>query len=243
MSDDRFPPRKPTAAPERPKIWADGSQKPKFNLRAFAVASLHLTRDGIAPLIAGTAAATDRLAGRVKAGTWRIPTSRLGRAERLVPSHQTVAHWIAGTAGLIAVAGRTAAPESQRRRDRFARTAPSVPAALPAEPVPPVAVSPAPPNAPTPPVTLAEPQNDATLAAIRSALEATPGPAAEPGAEPDAAKPPPTGDPSRLAGLVTAGGGALLGWGLTILALPYGMVRATLAHLNGEDIRRIGEDD
>ncbi len=242
MPDDKFSPRKPKAAPDRPKIWAEGSQKPKFNLRAFAVASLHLTRDGIAPLISDTSAATDRLATRVETGVWRIPTARLGRAERIVPSHQTVARWIAGTAGLIAVAGRTAAPESQRRRDRFARTAPPMPANPSPEPIAPVNDAPASPDAPTPPVTLAEPQDDTTLAAIRSALETNPiqpGPTAEPHAARSAA----TAEPSRLAGLVTDAGGALLGWGLTVIALPYGMLRATLAHLNGEDLRRIPEDD
>ncbi|MDP3264985.1 MAG: hypothetical protein U1E06_07120 [Tabrizicola sp.] len=226
MPDDRLPPRKTKVKPDRPEIWAEGSQKPKFEVRAFATASLHLTREGIAPLIARTASGTAGLSSRVAAGTWRIPAARLGRAERLVPSHQTVAAWIAATARLIDVAGRTAAPESQRRRDRFARTAP----VRPSEPAPPDT------DLPTAPVSLPEPPQEdaATLAAIRSALDEAPA-AAPPPPKPDA-------PPSALAETLTAAAGTALGWALTAVALPYGAVRATLAHLNGEDLRQIRDD-
>ncbi|WP_431299305.1 hypothetical protein [Tabrizicola sp. BL-A-41-H6] len=231
MADDRLKPRKIKPKPERPQIWAEGSQKPKFDARAFAVASLHLTRDGIAPLIARTATGTAALSTRVAEGTWRVPTARLGRAERFVPSHQTVASWIAATAHLIDAAASSAAPESHRRRDRFARTAP-VQAPEPPQPAA---------DMPTAPVTLPEPpQEDAeTLAAIRSALEDTP--ATNPAAPPS---PPGTkAQPSALADTLTSAAGTALGWTLIAAALPYGIVRATLAHLNGEDLRQIRDDD
>lgn len=226
MPDDRLPPRKAKAKPVRPEIWAEGSQKPKFAARAFATASLHLTREGIAPLIARTASGTAALSSRVAAGAWRVPTARLGRAERLVPSHQTVAAWIAATARLIDVAGRTAAPESQRRRDRFARTAP---VQTPEPALPDTALPTAPVTLPAPP-----PEDAATLAAIRSALDEAPA----------AALPPPKPDapPSALADTLTSAAGTALGWALTAVALPYGAVRATLAHLNGEDLRQIRDE-
>ncbi len=209
-------PRKPE--PAQPRIWAEGSQKPKFQLRPFAVASLHLTRHAVAPLIARSATETARFSTRVAEGTWRVPTARLGRAERLVPSHQSVAAWIAAGARILDAAGCTAAPEALRRRDRFARTAP-------AQPVPAMQAA---------LVTRAEPGSEdaATLNAIRSVLgdatvAPTPGPAAR---------------PSRLAASLVSATGAALGWGMTLLALPYGIARATIAHLNGEDLRSIRDD-
>ncbi|WP_164681859.1 hypothetical protein [Fuscovulum blasticum] len=33
-----------------------------------------------------------------------------------------------------------------------------------------------------------------------------------------------------------------LGYGLLVLAVPYGAVRAGLAHLNGEDLRKLVEE-
>ena len=97
----------------------------------------------------------------------------------------------------------------------------------------------------TAPVTLREPAQsvqDDPLAAIRADLSAaTPDAAARPAARPRAAPLPvrPPAPRGPLAeGLIDVAGFAL-GWAASLIALPYGLLRATWAHLKGEDLRKL----
>lgn len=91
-------------APEetRPKIWATGGQRPPFVMRAFGRASLHFTREGVAPLHAWVARTGWRVALNVRDGAGRIPEAKLGRVAPFVPSHLRVAAWIKNLAAVHA---------------------------------------------------------------------------------------------------------------------------------------------
>ena len=46
---------------ERPKIWAEGGQRARFSMRGLRQATLHLSREAVAPLNAWAARALRRL--------------------------------------------------------------------------------------------------------------------------------------------------------------------------------------
>ena len=247
MLDDPFsprnPPRKPPQAPQRPSLWADGGQKPKFDLRAFARASLHLTREGVAPVLAKTATVTAELGDTVASGKYRVPQDRWGRSGRFLPSYGRVAGWIGGVAGVLAQAGTTAMPDLQPpTAPAPTGPAPSAELVMPRRPqTRRTASEPAPPTALPEPAVAPLPADDPLLA-IRAVLaaETAPPPTPHVTATPQLTVARQGPHPVTLA-LIRATG-TVLGWGVTGLALPYGAVRATLAHLGGEDLRQIGKD-
>lgn len=271
---DKTPPnRKPSDG--RPNIWADGSQKPRFDPRAFAFASLHMAREGVAPLLTHAATATAGFGQKVASGTYRVPADRWGRVGRYLPSYLRVAGWIDGSAQILARAGQTADPL------RAKTTEPS-PSAQPAAPATPGGVVPVRPRAVRKPAeTAAEtavaepvvledpeasspvtdiatpvteandvaPQDSETLEAIRSIIGqdgGTPAPRTSPAAQAPANQDAATQPEARSGGgfgqVLVAATGIALGWGVSLVALPYGIVRATLAHLNGQDLRNINDD-
>ena len=251
MLDDPFPSRKPPRSPSKPGLWAEGGQKPKFDFRAFARASLHLTREGIAPVLAGSARATAAFGVTVASGRYRVPEDRWGRTGRFLPSYGRVAGWVGGAAGVLEKAGATALPAPASPTPTPSVAPPSTTVAPGPTPVRPLRPRSKRSGGEAPPVTQAEiaisapadipppaPDDDDPLQAIRAVLAPT-APAAEPippvvSATPD--------EPALLSLGLTRVTGTALGWGLTALALPYGAVRATLAHLNGADLRAIGKD-
>ena len=245
----------------RPKIWAEGDQRPPFNLRAFGRASLHLSREGVAPLHAWAARTTRRVAVNVKNGAGRIPEEKLGRAARFVPSHLRVAAWIKNGAAILSHASAVADPDVKRGNALVIEIEPHL---WPLDEVAPTPAAPQ-PTAPdttpveldpmqAPPVVLAEPMPEADpLAAIRDELAEDAQPA---GGKPGRAQKPkrrthvtPSGPaiPPAPPGEVATGAiqvfGFMLGWLSSFAALPYGLAKAGWLHIKGVDLRQIGSDD
>jgi len=227
---------------ERPEIWVSGGQRPPLNLRALARASLHLSRHGVAPILAWAARGTRRGAERIRDGKGRIPAGKLGRAERFVPSHQRVAVWVKTLAATLAHASATADPDIPRGNALVAAIEPHLWDETPRRPPEPVS-----PSIPTAgpgevaPVVLPEPKilqpGEDPLAAIRDEMREAPGQAARPRA---AAPPAPPGAVAEGTIQVT---GYLVGWSVAILALPYGLGRALWLWGAGRDLRQIGPED
>lgn len=218
----------------RPEIWASGGQRPPFDIRALGWASLHLARDGVAPLHAWAARRARRVAINVKNGAGRIPAEKLGRAERFVPSHLRVAGWIKNAAAILSHASATADPDVKRGNALVAEIAPHLWEAPPPEGVP----QPDPIPAEVGPVTLPEPKPaDDPLAAIRGEIGALPSP--DPRRGPD--QPPAPPGPVAEGAIQVAG--YLIGWGTAVVALPYGLARALWLWASGRDLRKIGHED
>ena len=233
---------------DRPEIWASGGQRPPFDLRALGRATLHLSRDLVAPLHAWTARRMRRVAINVKNGAGRIPAGKLGRAERFVPSHLRVAGWIKTLAATLSHASATADPDIARGNALVAEIAPHLWDAPPEMPVPempePAMPEPAPSPTGTGPVTLPEPKpqpqlEDDPLASIRGEIGASPAARTVRPTSPDQ-PPAPPGPVAEGAIQVT---GYLIGWGTAILALPFGLARALWQWANWRDLKSIGRED
>lgn len=251
----RTPPRPAPVPPGRPKIWAEGSQRPRFDLRAFARASLHLSREGAAPLLAWAARTARRVAVNVKNGAGRIPEGKLGRFARFVPSHLRVAHWIKTFGAILAHASANADPEVKRGNALVAEIEPHLwpqADAAPTEDQPSEAPAPEAPAPETPPaepepVVLTEPvaEPEDPLAAIRTDLDGHPAPRHRARAGQTAPEGPaqPPAPPGQVGAMTIQMTGYVLGWGTAILALPYGLGRALWLHIKGIDLRGIGAAD
>ena len=232
----------------RPEIWASGGQRPPFDLRALAHATVHLSRELMAPLHAWTARRTRRVAVNVKNGAGRIPVDKLGRAERFVPSHLRVAAWIQNLAATLSHASATADPDVKRGNALVAEIAPHLWADTPpaADPTPAPAAD-APDN--VAPVVLAEPQalqaDDDPLASIRDEIApSAPGPKAgrpKPGRALTPDTPPAPPGPAATGAIQV--GGYVLGWASVGVALPYGLARSLWLWIGGRDLKGIGRDD
>lgn len=230
----------------RPEIWASGGQRPPFDLRALGRATLHLARDGVAPLHAWAARRTRIAAINVKNGAGRIPAEKLGRAERFVPSHLQVAGWIKNLAATLSHASATADQDVKRGNALVAEIEPHLwieaEATPTADPIPP-APDPA-PSEDVAPVVLSEPEAPEAdpLASIRAEMgpsrKTTPAPTVR-SASPAA----PPAPPGPVATAVIQVSGYLLGWASVGAALPFGLVRALWLWLNGRDLRSIGRED
>jgi len=233
----RGPQNPASTSKAKPKIWAEGSQRPPFDLRGFARSSLYFSRNAVAPIHAGAARLARRVAVNVKNGAGRIPAERLGRFARFVPSHLRVAAWIKGLADVLSHASASADPDVLRGNALVAEIAPDLWAhgttPVPAEAgrtdglvaeVPTMALDDLPP-----------PPHD-PFAAIRDDLQATAAPAGTKSAPPL----PRTTATGTMASQIT---GYVIGWLTAVLALPFGLVRALWAFAQGNDLRRIGLDD
>jgi hypothetical protein len=254
----RTPQRAVPPASDRPKIWAEGEQRPPFSFRGLRRATLRLSRDAVVPLNAWAARSLRRAAVKVADGAGRIPEGKLGRAERFVPSHLRVAGWIKNTGAVFAHASAVADVDVLRGNALVAEIEPHLwPAEPKAEDVLPDTV-PAPPEpepspfgADAPPVVLAEPEPPApepdVLAAIRDDLTDDTTHARKAGksrsrAPSQPALPP--APPGQVATTAIQMLGYLVGWATVILALPFGMVRSLWLWLaRNVDLRRVGLDD
>jgi hypothetical protein len=237
----RRTPQRAAPPSDRPKIWVEGEQRPPLSMRGLRRATLHLSREAVAPLNAWAARALRRGAGSVAEGTGRIPEGKLGRVERFVPSHLRVAAWIKNAGAVFAHASAVADLDVTRGNalvtEIEAHLWPDEAVAPPYEP-PPEEPAPSAFGADAPPVVLAEPKAEPDpLAAIRGDLERKP--AVDSAAGP-ALPPAPPGSVATTAIQVS---GYLLGWGTVILALPYGVLRSLwLWRTRNVDLRRVGLD-
>jgi hypothetical protein len=245
----RTPRRDVPPALDRPKIWAEGDQRPPFSFRGLRRATLSLSRDAIAPLNAWAARSTRLVAENVAGGAGRIPEGKLGRAARFVPSHLRVAGWIKNLAAVFAHASAVADPDVTRGNALVAAIEahlwPADVEVLSVQASPEIA---SPTKADAPPVVLAEPMADAPepdpLAAIRTDLDGTEGPARKGKVlhlDMGPALPPAPPGPITTTAIQMIG--YLVGWATVILALPYGLIRALWLWLaKNVDLRRVGLD-
>lgn len=253
----RTPPRAAPSADERPKIWAEGEQRPPLTLRGLRRATLSLSRDAVAPLHAWAARTTRRVAVNVADGAGRIPEGKLGRFERFVPSHLRVAGWIKTSAAVLSHASAVADVDAKRGNALVAEIEPHLwPLDDDTDPTPDVPPAPTPEPAASPfgadtgPVVLAEPVAPPAeadlLAAIRDDLSESAEPANARQARtraPSATAVPPK-PPGPMATTAIQMAGYLVGWGTVVIALPYGMVRALWLWMSRNvDLRRVGLED
>lgn len=261
--------RSPSADPDRPgrtPIWSEGRQNPPFEPRAFARASLILGREALAGLFGRCALSAGTAGDAVASGRWRVPEARLGRTGRYLPHHQTVAATIRGAGGILSRSSHLLGPAQEPAAPATLFT-PASPARRPAPVLTVVPAAPDAEAAPLAhdPVDGAAPpgQRDSSLAAIRLIMGGKPDtvaaprraaarrirPAAPPPAqdmldlgeasEPPAAAPvapPRHGSLRRLMAEATA---RALAYGILVMALPWGALRAGIAHLDGVDLRKL----
>jgi hypothetical protein len=227
--------RRHNRSTDRPAIWAEGRQHPPFDARAFARAALLFGRESMAALLCRCAASAGDFGAELATGRWRIPQDRLGRTGRHLPDHRRIARAVTATGTLLGQSAAVLDPG----------TAIAAPGPIFDAPAPAACIPPAKPPAPEPLIlsarTDAAPE-DPSLAAIRSLIAADPAPRAvsspaaratePPGHSPLPPSPAPRARTSRAASVA-------LGYGLLVMSLPWGAVRATLAHLNGEDLRNL----
>lgn len=225
--------------PNRPQIWADGRQSPPFDVRAFARAALLFGREDMSALLKRCAASAMDAGAMVASGRWRVPEERLGRTGKYLPTYQRVAGVVAAGSRLLAHASKTlekakAEVPSQSLFNAVPKTATPVPADL----------SPATRKVENsiPPKLSADP-DDPAIAAIRALIASTqPEPSAKPApgkidlAMPQVDAPKPD---SRYKLMLERLSGIVLAYGLLGMSVPYGAVKAGLAHLNGEDLRKL----
>lgn len=245
---------KPKISDSRPRIWAEGTQNPPFQPRAFALASVIHARESLSGLLTRCAASAGGFGQLVATGRWRVPENRLGRSGRYLPSVATTAATICGAAEVLRRAALVANPDAGAAPQSIftpapPRDAPRREAAQPSM-MPPMMAPPLTPARSQPDHT-----EDADLAAIRAVLDGaaqTPRRPAHP-ARPVAAQRPtdpatePRPAPQTLAPVqggwrrdwLADRAADALGYGLLVVAVPVGAVQALMAHLNGEDLRKL----
>ncbi|NPD15339.1 hypothetical protein HOY34_09020 [Xinfangfangia sp. D13-10-4-6] len=246
----------------RPAIWARGSQTPPFDPRAFARTALKIGRETVAGILSRCGKSAESVGGELSQGRLRIPEDRLGRTGRYLPSAESTGRAVFGGAGILKRAAEVAQPNlnayapeevgsriETAYRDLF-RTADQL-----APQGDTVSRAAAPPQAPQDRAGADE------LASIRALMTASPaeveplhgsaehgvadhGPAnhgrtASHGAE--SASPGQADNPSlagRFKEALHEGAARVIGYWMIVFAIPYGAVRAGIAHLKGEDLRR-----
>lgn len=214
-------------ADTRPKIWSEGRQHPPLDARAFALATVSFARKGLSALLGRCAGSARSLGSEVVGGAWRIPEDRLGRTGRFLPSHRRVGRAVTDGAVLLEETARIlrAATAPAAKTESIFAVAPLAPRPVQRLPRSVVAVAPALHD---------EAPIDADLAAIRALI----GPGLPPAAHaPEAVEP--AAPPPRRRSVLRAALAGTLGYGLLVIAVPYGAVRAGIAHLNGEDLRQL----
>ena len=216
----------------QPKIWVDGCQRTRFDVAAFLAVSLTMTRRLIGPMLTRTAPRIGAFGARVASGKLRPNLHWMGRAERIVPSHQSVGTAIRVMGRIIAQAATVIAP-------------PNIPEALIAYPnlIRPTSAASAQSNPlqTEPRVTPTHPLPEGeTLRAIRLMI----GQDDLPPARNTRPVPP---EPKTSAGLRTRlarlSGHALhsisaqmIVWGLLVLAFPVGAAKALIFHFDGGNL-------
>jgi hypothetical protein len=247
VAENGYPTKKPGR--QKPPLWADGRQAPRFEANAFLRAATANARK-----LAGAALDAASLAGRRSAaafrdGSWQLPPERLGRTGRYLPDRDRMARTCTATARLAAAAGSWVAGPGAVRQVDFEGWQEELAAN---EPAAPSSISPLRYVRPSRGSTAvhAIDVDEETLATIRSAVHSAnvmpvrpvrvPEPevivpevraARLPELEP--AEPAPPGRAFRI-------GCAVIGTLALGVMWPAGAVQALLAHLRGEDLRDLG---
>ena len=225
---------------ERPEIWIEGRQRPRFDLRAYAATALGMAKRDLPPEILDAEGRLRGFGQRVVTGELRPDLAWMGRLQNAVPSHQRVGGWLLGLASLFAdtrallLPGEEkdavlAHPNLLRGRVSLSEVKPSRPPEIPGAQRPRSTVEP-------------------TLHAIRSAIGPTPHDASlevrgrqpHPHAAGPHVKAGKAGDGKATVGFLKktlwrAACWSLLGI-LMGFAIPGGAVRALLYHLDGGDL-------
>ncbi len=196
----------PDPNPDRPAIWAEGRQQPRFNALAFLNVGQAMARLWLVPLMDRTAVWLTGQGTQIAAGRYCINLSWLGRAERFVPSRLKVGGVVGGLALRVTEARGILQP---------------IPEPVEAFVLPEQRVQ----------VQRPKPAADPALAAIRAAIH-TKEPEAAPAQPVLTAKAPP-GFVRKLLALAAA---HLIAWSSLALALPVGLFRAVVYHLDGGDL-------
>lgn len=267
MSFNRPPTRSASSDASRrpPRIWADGSQNPRFDVAGFARVGLLLSRQAARTVLLTVGWLVSSTAMAMAENTLGPRLAGATRFGRILPARTRVANGLTSVAILMTAAADVAAPpppieapvapqdpaRAPTLVSRAERRAAFAPAAAISEPAQvPVSVA----------VENATPEFDApTLAAIRAMIEemriATEPVPAQNRAEP-VLLPPPSGlavlmqaiplsppEPRRLTFAETLlaqaydGIAGLVAATVTLLMLPVGMAKAGFAHLRGDDLR------
>lgn len=215
---------------ERPPIWIDGRQQPKFAFGPWLTVGQTMARRWVLPHLGAGSARLQALGGQIAAGRFAMSLSALGRAARLVPSRRTLGDLVTGF-GLRLADARLILDPSAATPERLAypdlirvveKPAPRAAAAT---------ISPS--IAPDPRRRDVEP----TLSAIRAVLRDLAEPVTVPQAQPHVIGLQTKDAKEGPLGLLFARFLAhMLAWGALILALPVGLGQATLFHLNGGDL-------
>jgi hypothetical protein len=212
---------------ERPRIWVQGRQRPRFNLQAYLATSLGMAKRDLAPEVLDASDRLQALGARVLAGEMRVNVAWAGRLSRAVPSCGRVGGWIVGLEGLLRGAHDLLVPPTTAEAPiayPYLVTRPPEPAA-PALPQPPGRV-----------------RVDPTLHAIRAALGDIPHDArfdtAQRPRAPHSPQPPESAarTPGQVRRVVWSVSCRVTLAILIAFALPSGAIKALLYHLNNGDL-------
>ncbi len=250
----------------KPRLWAEGRQRPGFDARAFLRVSLANSRTVAAPVLVAIAGRLDRFGARVEDGAVRIPAARLGHSGRFLPSHVTTGRRLCDSAAMMRLAAEAAGGVAPVEALPFRGWADAPGVAVPPGPMP--VDRPAPlatvqaaaaerlpvqrPKRPAPlPVAPTDADGDRdTLEAIRSLMHMTTVEPVHPvrGSRAAPAPPPPTGagalpelapaEPSPRSAVFKLTG-QVIGSLSVGLAFPVGLVQAGIAMAKGDDLRLV----
>lgn len=218
----------------RPKIWIEGQQRPRFDVRAFMNASYGMAKRDLAPAIADTVERLQGLGHLLARGEIRLNVSWAGRFAKVVPSHTRVAGWVLWLSGQFEQAQSHLVPPTKVAEDI------AYPGLIRSATV--VALRQAVPNVDTPP---RRPTVEPTLHAIRSAISQTAHDFAgetivKAPNKPVPADPIADDKPGWIAKVKQqashAASWVVLGV-LMVFALPAGAARALIFHADGGDLR------
>lgn len=222
----------PPATADRPAIWIEGRQQPKFDLRAWAGVGHAMARRWLVPHLQTGSVRLSVWGDQIAAGRYQAAAERLGRVGQNLPSRRVVGGAVTGLSARLADAKLILDPAQTQSAplaypDMIRASEPAKPQATAAT------ISPRP--APAPHAAELEP----TLSAIRAVLRGLP---AEEPARPQPAPaqvmdPPKNHAVQNGLGLLFARGlSHLIAYGALLVAMPVGLVQATLFHLNGGDL-------
>ncbi|MBJ2150874.1 hypothetical protein [Paracoccus sp. IB05] len=240
----------------RPAIWAEGSQMPPFEPRAFFRVALKIGRETVSGILARCGSSARDIGGDLRNGRLRIPGERLGHTGRFLPSASSTGLAVLGGAGILRRASELTQPNAYvsapkdidaAYRDLFrGRVAPAEAAPL-AQTTTHCAGQAA--AVAGPPDTAGGQPGPDELAAIRDMLrnpqQGAEEPAGKPGCKNDAPAQLPRATAEslalsqRLRHVAGEGAARILGYWMIAFAFPYGAIRAGLAHFRGEDLRKI----
>lgn len=219
-------PSKPPA-PDRPPIWVDGRQQPRFDLRVWAKVGQAMARRWLVPQPGTASGQIAGLGGQIAGGRFGVNLSWLGKAQRCVPSRCMVSRTMVGIAARVAEAQLILDPGPAAIEPL------AYPNLIRAKPAPAVAiVSPSPAPHPNPA------EEEPTLNAIRVILRTLPQTEVAPArpAAPIFVLPNKKTATSRPGLFLERTLSRMIAWSSQTLALPVGLTQAMLFHLNGGDL-------